>query len=117
MDPLACEPLLAEFHEKLLVKFKRTQIETDTIVGGWRAIAKVCDVTGNVSGSSDPDDNFVLECAVNGSATHIVTGDKKHLLPLGSFRGIPIVPPAEFLRIVEGEREAADQADDEISSH
>ena len=27
----------------------------------------------------------------------IVTGDKKHLLPLKKYRGIPIVSPAEFL--------------------
>jgi predicted nucleic acid-binding protein len=31
-------------------------------------------------------------------AEKIVTGDKKHLLPLRSFRGIAIVSPAAFLR-------------------
>ncbi len=43
-------------------------------------------------------DNCVLECAVAGHADLIVTGDRKHLLPLGSFQGIPIVSPADFLR-------------------
>lgn len=43
-------------------------------------------------------DNRVLECAVEGRVDVIVTGDRKHLLPLGSHEGIPIVAPAEFLQ-------------------
>ena len=49
---------------------------------------------------ADPDDDKVLECAVLGSATHIVTGDRRHLLPLGSFQGIRIMAPAEFLALM-----------------
>ena len=41
---------------------------------------------------------MVLECALAGEADYIVSGDKKHLLPLRQFREIPIVSPAEFLR-------------------
>ena len=46
----------------------------------------------------DPADEMVLECALAGEADFIVSGDKKHLLPLRQFRDIPIVNPAEFLR-------------------
>lgn len=46
----------------------------------------------------DPFDEMVLECAWAGRVGFIVSGDKKHLLPLGSFRGIPIVSPSDFLR-------------------
>jgi len=46
----------------------------------------------------DPFDEMVLECAMAGEADCMVTGDKKHLLSLGDFRGIPLVSPAEFLR-------------------
>ena len=42
-------------------------------------------------------DAKVLACAFAGKADVIVTGDKKHLLPLKRYRGIPIVSPAEFL--------------------
>ncbi|MDP9363932.1 MAG: putative toxin-antitoxin system toxin component, PIN family [Chloroflexota bacterium] len=45
-------------------------------------------------------DNRILECAVAGRADVIVTGDRKHLLPLGSYDGIPILSPADFLRSV-----------------
>lgn len=50
--------------------------------------------------TTDPDDNMILECAVVGSATHIVTGDKRHLLPLGSYQGISIISAADFLILV-----------------
>lgn len=48
----------------------------------------------------DPPDNKILECAVEGKADFIVTGDKKHLLPLKKFQGIPIMSPQEFLKKV-----------------
>jgi len=43
---------------------------------------------------------MVLEAAVAGDADYIVTGDED-LLMLRSFEDIPIVGPAEFLRILE----------------
>ena len=46
----------------------------------------------------DPKDDQVLELAVNGNATCIVTGDSD-LLVLNPFRGIEIVSPAEFLKL------------------
>jgi putative PIN family toxin of toxin-antitoxin system len=48
----------------------------------------------------DPDDEMILECALAAEADYIVSGDKKHLLPLRRFRGIPIVSPVEFLRLL-----------------
>ena len=48
----------------------------------------------------DPDDDQVLACAVAARADLIVSGDRRHLLPLGSFEGMPIVSPAEALRII-----------------
>lgn len=48
----------------------------------------------------DPDDNRFLECALAGDARYIVSGDD-HLLDLGSFQGIEIVTPGEFLQRFE----------------
>ena len=48
---------------------------------------------------ADPDDDKILECAALGNATHVVSGDKRHLLPLGQFQGITIVSPADFIRL------------------
>ena len=47
----------------------------------------------------DPDDNMVLECAIEGKAQYIVTGDKD-LLVLKTFRGIEIVRASDFLKIL-----------------
>jgi predicted nucleic acid-binding protein len=46
----------------------------------------------------DPGDEKVLECALAAEADVIVTGDKRHLLPLRRFRDVDIVSPSDFLR-------------------
>jgi len=43
------------------------------------------------------DDNRILECAVEAKASYLISGDKKHLLPLKQYQGIRILPPGEFL--------------------
>jgi putative PIN family toxin of toxin-antitoxin system len=47
----------------------------------------------------DPSDNRYLECAIEAGASYIVSGDQ-HLLELGEFRGIVILPPAAFLAVL-----------------
>ncbi|MEK7764828.1 MAG: putative toxin-antitoxin system toxin component, PIN family [bacterium] len=44
-------------------------------------------------------DNRILECAVDAGASVLVTGDLKHLRPLGRCRGVAILTPAEFRRL------------------
>lgn len=44
----------------------------------------------------DPPDNRVLECALEGGADQIVSGDS-HLLNLASFRGIDVVNAVQLL--------------------
>lgn len=46
----------------------------------------------------DPKDDRILELAVNGDATYIVTGDAD-LLVLNPFGGIEILRPVEFLSL------------------
>jgi uncharacterized protein len=46
----------------------------------------------------DADDDQVIAAAVAAEANLIVSGDRKHLLPLGSHAGIAIVDAAEALR-------------------
>lgn len=40
---------------------------------------------------TDPDDDHVLAAAVAGAVDLIVSGDRRDLLPLGSYAGIPII--------------------------
>ncbi len=46
-------------------------------------------------------DNRILECAVAGGASYLVTGDKNHLLPLGRFEMVEIVSPRRMLDILK----------------
>jgi len=55
--------------------------------------------THRIDASRDPDDNRVLEAAIAGEADYIVTGDRD-LLELGSYEGIRIVTPAEFVALL-----------------
>ncbi|MCF7849784.1 MAG: putative toxin-antitoxin system toxin component, PIN family [Kiritimatiellales bacterium] len=52
---------------------------------------------------NDPSDEAVLACAVTAGADVVVSGDKKHLLPLGSYRGIRILSASQYLAEVENE--------------
>jgi len=47
----------------------------------------------------DPDDDHVLACALAGNAELVVSGDRD-LLSLKTFRAIPIITPAEAMRII-----------------
>lgn len=51
--------------------------------------------------SSDKNDNRYLACALDGEADYLVTGDKKHLLPLKRIGKTKIVSPKEFSKILE----------------
>jgi uncharacterized protein len=46
--------------------------------------------------TSDPTDNIFLDCAADGHADYIISGDR-HLLELGSFQNIQITKAKEFL--------------------
>lgn len=64
-----------------------------------RQIVRLADVvrpTANLRVFSDDPDNRVLECAIDGSAEMIVSGDR-HLLDLGEFQGIRVMTVSELL--------------------
>ena len=52
--------------------------------------------------SRDPNDDFIVACAVAARATHLVTRDKD-LLVLGSYEGIAILSPEAFITLLRTE--------------
>lgn len=93
-------PLLAEYEET----FEELHLDYgDRLHVNWvellRASAEMVFPVERATGATpDPFDEMILECAVAAQADAIVSGDKKHLLPLNRYKGIPIVSPSEFLR-------------------
>jgi len=78
-------------------KFGFTLEQAITVVEELRAVCEIVNPTRRLRTiKTDPTDNRILECALEGRADAIVTGDA-HLLKLKEFRGILIVTPAEFL--------------------
>lgn len=47
--------------------------------------------------ANDADDDHVIAAAVAARAELIVTGDRKHLLPIGTHQGIAIVTAREVV--------------------
>ena len=77
--------------------FKLTEEEADRVVKAIQNVAEVVETQSQVRVCRDEKDNKVLECAVDGRAEWIITGDA-HLLELQSFKNVRIVTVAEFLR-------------------
>ena len=69
---------------QFLAKFKLESEETEIV-----QMIKEC---------RDPKDDKFLEVAINGNATHIITGDKD-LLELHPFQGVDIITATQFLEI------------------
>lgn len=96
-------PLLVEIEDVLNRKnirkhFSLTAVATEKIMEELTAKAFI--VPGTLELTiihDDPDDNDVLSAAVEGMATHIVTGDTKHLLPLEKYNDTLIVTARNFL--------------------
>ena len=53
--------------------------------------------------ANDTDDDHVIAAAVAAHA-ELVTGDRKHLLPIGSHQGIAIVTAREVVDRIEARR-------------
>ncbi|MCC6945407.1 MAG: putative toxin-antitoxin system toxin component, PIN family [Thermomicrobiales bacterium] len=48
-------------------------------------------------------DNRILECAISVNADMVVSGDRRHLLVLGEYRGVPILSPRDAYDRLVGE--------------
>jgi len=64
---------------------------------GLPLVSEVFAEIPDVDLSPDPDDNAIIATAIAGQADAIVSGDKRHLVPLKVAAGIPIITPREAL--------------------
>lgn len=78
-------------------KFRYPDAVADEIGAALREIADLVEPRTRLSViAADPEDNRVLECAVEGRADVIVSGDR-HLLALVRYGEMPVCRPQEFL--------------------
>ncbi len=94
------EPVMGELERILVEKLKFDS-------GRWRevevlladlAVESVPAPKGPVEPvTGDPDDDLILACVGEAEVEVLVSGDRKHLLPLGSHRGVRVLTPQALL--------------------
>ena len=102
IQAVTCPELVEELAEKLELRlhFSAEQVaETLADYLGFLRVVQIPKVLNAVP--RDPEDNMVLECAIEGQAQYIVSGDND-LLVLKEFRGIQVVRASEFLEVLVG---------------
>lgn len=97
-DLVLSESILDELREKLIAKFAYSRADAALAVARIRIVAQIVPTMGQGGWVvNDPDDDKIVETAVNGGAELIVSGDR-HLLALVHLAGIEVIEPREFLR-------------------
>src|SRR3989344_2981588 len=93
-------PIITEIIEVLTKKFNFNQIKLQQIERKIKKFFIVVNPSKVIDKVRDPDDNRVLEAAVEGNCDFIITGDKD-LLDLGKFKKIKILTAEEFLLAIQ----------------
>jgi uncharacterized protein len=90
------EPIATEVERVLTEKFLWPAERVHQAMSYMAEIVRPINPQQTVTDCIDPDDNRVLECALEAHAQVIVTGDA-HLLKLHPYREISILTPRHFL--------------------
>jgi putative PIN family toxin of toxin-antitoxin system len=98
-----CDLILRETRAGLVGKFGWTNAEVDEVFAFYFSGATLIKLSGNLRGiCRDSKDDMVFECALLAGASIIVSGDKD-LLAVGTYEGIRILTPREFLQELESQ--------------
>jgi predicted nucleic acid-binding protein len=52
--------------------------------------------------TGDPADDLILACTVQAQVDALVSGDRRHLLPVGEHRGVRVITPQALLAEMRG---------------
>ncbi len=111
-EPRTSEVLLAELLDVLsrgnfAARLNQAGLTPPGIVDDLRRLAVVVSpADGTRVVPTDPDDDHVIAAAVTGKADLIASGDKRDLLAMGNFQGIPIITAREAVERLEARGEA-----------
>src|SRR5437879_5709676 len=96
--------ILQEVRRNLLGKLDVRKAKVEQFIEDIMEVSSVFVPSGKVHFIDHVQDNLVLELTVMGGCEVLVTGDKKHLLPLKTVNGIIIEPPSKFLIRLETQK-------------
>jgi len=94
------EPVVEELERILVEKlaFESEQWREVEVLLANLAVESVPAPKGSIEPvTGDPDDDLILACAVEAGVEVLVSGDRKHLLPLGTHRGVRVLTPQALL--------------------
>lgn len=95
-DLVLSPPILREVLPVLARKFSRDREELSRVAVVLGEMGEIVDPSLRLAVFGDEADNRILECAVEGKADAIVTGDKA-MLALGEYQGIRLIALAGYL--------------------
>lgn len=87
------EAILLEVQTKLEAKFGFERVAVVKTIQDIRRVTQVVYPTQKLTVVRDPDDNKIIECAIEAGA-HIIAAFDKDLLDLKGYNGIQVVHPA-----------------------
>jgi putative PIN family toxin of toxin-antitoxin system len=96
---VTCPELMVELAVKVEMKLGFSPEQAVETLADYLGFLRVVSIPKLLAAMPrDPADDMVLECAIEGKAQYIVTGDKD-LLVLKTFRDIQIVSASDFLKV------------------
>ena len=99
IELLVSPHIITEIADILRRKFNWSHLQISEVMNDVRDTAVIVTPAESVRViKADKSDNRILECAVEGRADYIISGDIKHLQSLKEFKGIPILSPSELVK-------------------
>lgn len=100
IELVLADPVLDELDRILTMKlgFEAERLHDVTTLLSELASARIGEpTTAPERITGDPDDDLILACSVDAGVQILVSGDRKHLLPVGEHRGVRIITPQALL--------------------
>ncbi|MGK2933097.1 MAG: putative toxin-antitoxin system toxin component, PIN family [Solirubrobacterales bacterium] len=101
LDLVLLEPTISELKRVLTQKFGFESNHVDEALSVLQDLAIDGQPTTRHPDeplTGDPDDDLILQCAVDARVQVLVSGDRRHLLPLGEHGGVRILTPQGLLK-------------------
>jgi uncharacterized protein len=100
IELLIASPVIDELERVLAIKLGLDGDRVEEVVALLSELASsrlLPPPTAPAQVTGDPDDDLILACAVRGQVDVLVSGDRRHLLPVGEYEGVRIVTAQTLL--------------------